>query len=162
MPNWKSASDYAFTTKLDDIGWTWEFLRRNKEYREDYASVKADQKSAQEKFLDSQSKFSLESDVLPNGWALGAKWWINGPVRDPERNDPPAFIAGFPWKPDLQETKASFALVLTQLRRKAKCRLMKYQRYSDRNSRPWYSTYESHFQSRLSAGAIHSCVSRQL
>src|SRR5689334_15892912 len=36
-PNWKVDADYAYTAQLDDQGWAWEFLRRNPEYREDWA-----------------------------------------------------------------------------------------------------------------------------
>lgn len=108
MPNWESASDYAFTAKLDAIGWTWEFLRRNAQYREDFAKVKATQELHKGEALDSDSKDPHESGDLPNGWTLGAKWWIKGPIRDPARNEPPIFITDFPWQPNLQQVKSFF------------------------------------------------------
>lgn len=104
MPNWKSAPDYAFTSNLDDAGWTWEFLRRNKEYAGDYAKAKAIQKSHQGTFLDHDSKAPNESAW----WALGAKWWINGPIRDPARNEHPIFVTGFPWQPNLQQIESFY------------------------------------------------------
>jgi len=110
MPNWESASDYAFTAKLDDIGWTWEFLRRNTQYREDFAKTKATQELHQGKVLDPESKVSHDPEHLPNGWALGAKWWINGPIRDPARNEPPIFITGLPWQPNLQQVENFFCV----------------------------------------------------
>jgi len=105
MPDWKSPADYAFTLNLDDSGWTWEFLRRNTEYRADYATVAKLQALNQMKVLGSESKVSSDSESLPVGWALGAKWWIDGPIRDPARNDPPLFVSGFPWQPNLQQVE---------------------------------------------------------
>ena len=35
--DWRIDSDYAFCQQLDLSGWAWQFLRRNPEYRQDYA-----------------------------------------------------------------------------------------------------------------------------
>ncbi len=111
MPNWESASDYAFTSNLDDVGWAWEFLRRNAEYREDYAKAKAIQELHQGKFLDLELKVSHESeDDLPDSWVVGARWWINGPIRDPALNEPPLFISGFPWQPNSKQVENFFCV----------------------------------------------------
>jgi hypothetical protein len=100
MPNWGIASEYAFASKLDDAGWTWEFLRRNAKYREDYAAAA---KTHGPHSSDS-SHLKLEgASETPNvrlWWDLGVKWWINGPIRDPSRNDAPLFFRGFPWQPN--------------------------------------------------------------
>jgi Family of unknown function (DUF6499) len=109
MPDWKSPADYAFTFNLDDSGWTWEFLRRNTEYRADYATVAKLQALNQMKVLGSESKVSSDSESLPVGWwALGAKWWINGPICNPVRNEPPNFIRGFPWQPNFKQVENFF------------------------------------------------------
>jgi hypothetical protein len=36
-PNWRDASSYAYTQALSSEGWAWEFLRRNPEYRAQFA-----------------------------------------------------------------------------------------------------------------------------
>ncbi len=35
--NWRNSDDYRYTEQLDAKQWTWEFLRRHPEYRQDYA-----------------------------------------------------------------------------------------------------------------------------
>ena len=35
--DWRREESYAFTANLDGTGWAWQFLRRNPEYRRDYA-----------------------------------------------------------------------------------------------------------------------------
>ena len=37
MPDWKVPDDYLFTCELTPELWAWQFLRRNPEYRKDYA-----------------------------------------------------------------------------------------------------------------------------
>ena len=37
MPDWRKAQDYSFCESLTREQWAWEFLRRNPEYRQDYA-----------------------------------------------------------------------------------------------------------------------------
>jgi len=39
MPDWRKAEDYAYTEGLTLHEWAWEFLRRNPEYRADWASL---------------------------------------------------------------------------------------------------------------------------
>ncbi len=36
-PDWQDAAAYKYTEKLDLAGWAWEFLRRNPEYKADWA-----------------------------------------------------------------------------------------------------------------------------
>ena len=36
MRYWRNPEDYSFTEKLDLAGWAWEFLRRNRTYREEF------------------------------------------------------------------------------------------------------------------------------
>lgn len=38
-PYWETAGDYAYTKSLDRVGWAWEFLRRNPEYRKDFEAL---------------------------------------------------------------------------------------------------------------------------
>jgi hypothetical protein len=38
----KKLEDYAYTTALDRPGWAWEFLRRNKQFKQDFRLSKAD------------------------------------------------------------------------------------------------------------------------
>ena len=40
-PDWRNENSYNYTAKLTRAGWAWEFLRRNPEFRNDYARVKA-------------------------------------------------------------------------------------------------------------------------
>lgn len=38
--DWKNESDYAYTAKLTDAGWAWEFIRRSESYRAAYQALK--------------------------------------------------------------------------------------------------------------------------
>jgi hypothetical protein len=41
MPDWRHAEDYAFTADLTRHQWAWEFLRRNPDYRRQWAAFAA-------------------------------------------------------------------------------------------------------------------------
>ena len=41
MPDWRHAEDYAFTADLTRHQWAWEFLRRNPDYRREWAAFAA-------------------------------------------------------------------------------------------------------------------------
>jgi hypothetical protein len=41
MPDWRKAAEYRFPRSLPNHRWAWEFLRRNPDYRKDWASVLA-------------------------------------------------------------------------------------------------------------------------
>lgn len=109
MPNWKSASEYAFTAKLVDVGWTWEFLRRNPTYRNDYSKAKESLGSASGVGPHLKLSVPPESSNVRLWWNLGLAWWIYGPIRDPARDDHPRFITGFPWQPNSVEAESFFA-----------------------------------------------------
>jgi Family of unknown function (DUF6499) len=41
LPNWRNAAEYDFPPGFPHIRWAWEFLRRNPEYRKDWATALA-------------------------------------------------------------------------------------------------------------------------
>jgi hypothetical protein len=98
MPNWKNKKDYAFAKALDDVHWTWEFLRRNPEYKKDFAAAQ----SGQVKKGPSWLHYPTGGDE-PIAWRLGRKWQIIGPIRDPLNNRPPVFVMQYPIDSDLEE-----------------------------------------------------------
>ena len=111
MLNWESASDYAFTAELDDVGWTWEFLRRHRTYRDEYSKAKESLGNASGAGPHLKLSVPPESSNVRLWWNLGLAWWIYGPIRDPARNDPPRFITGFPWQPNSVEAESFFAAI---------------------------------------------------
>jgi hypothetical protein len=50
MPDWHKASDYQFPEGFPDYRWTWEFLRRNREYRQEWADTLARMQSREGEF----------------------------------------------------------------------------------------------------------------
>lgn len=38
-PDWRSPSNYHYLENLDRAGLSWEFLRRNQEYRKDFVRI---------------------------------------------------------------------------------------------------------------------------
>jgi len=111
MPNWESASDYAFASKLDDAGWTWEFLRRNVEYRDDYAAAAKTRGPRLSASVHMKLGGASETQNVQLWWDLGVKWWIDGPIRDPSRNDAPLFFRGFPWQPNSKQIERFYQTV---------------------------------------------------
>jgi hypothetical protein len=103
MPDWQDASDYKFTSHLDDVGWTWEFMRRNPKYRQDYAAAAKTLKPKSQGFFLSHNAPSVDM-----WWPLGAKWWIKGPIRDPAGDVPPLYFRHFPLVPNSKELKSFF------------------------------------------------------
>jgi len=103
MPNWENASDYAFTSNLDDARWIWAFLRRNKKYQDDFAV--AEKTRGTNLATSTYLKIGVPSEPtnLLIWWSLGANWWIDGPIRDPLCDDPPLFFRGFPWQPNSKQ-----------------------------------------------------------
>ena len=103
MPDWKNSSAYAFTSHLNDVGWTWEFMRRNEKYRDDFAmAVKTLKPKSPGNWL------SHSAPPLDVWWTLGAQWWIRGPIRDPAGNNPPMYFRHFPLLPNSKDLKSFF------------------------------------------------------
>ncbi|QQG36702.1 MAG: hypothetical protein HYS17_02705 [Micavibrio aeruginosavorus] len=48
--DWKNPKDYGYLKSLPRKGWSWEFLRRNPEYREDYKKFTRHQRQIDKKF----------------------------------------------------------------------------------------------------------------
>ncbi len=106
MPDWKKPEDYEYPDDLDRCGWTWEFLRRNPEYRQEF-------EKSQKLHLPiyDPPKHKGESD---NAWMhrviredrdpkqlhpyvyYAIKWRMQPPIHDPENNQPPVFLSPFP------------------------------------------------------------------
>jgi len=40
-PDWRHEASYAYTRALPRRGWAWEFLRRNRDFRRDWADASA-------------------------------------------------------------------------------------------------------------------------
>ena len=57
--NWKDPEAYNFTEKLSFLGWTWEFLRRNEEYQQDWLYKMKKFFSGERLILNAGSKNSL-------------------------------------------------------------------------------------------------------
>lgn len=114
QPNWHCADGYLFTEELDNAGWTWELLRRNQEYVEDWqVAVQQQQKfirhQAGDKFNAHRNPYvmldpPLTSGEPPDHWLMkegveyhlplvgyGKKWQLNGHIHDPTNNSPPKF-----------------------------------------------------------------------
>ncbi len=80
--NWKVDADYKFMKNLDSYGWAWEFLRRNREYQQDWKKVlknyyqcytfriapdiEEDDFSIEPTIIDCRKKWHIASFVNPN------------------------------------------------------------------------------------------------
>ena len=74
--NQELLTDYAFLDELDYRGWAWELLRRNDDYRADYARLQT---------LDQPEPFESECE------SLSEKWHVR-PVQSPDSNEVPEFF----------------------------------------------------------------------
>jgi hypothetical protein len=69
-------AEYAFLDELDYPGWAWEFLRRNDEYRADYAHLQT---------LKRPEPFESEYE------SLSLKWHVR-PFQSPDSKEAPEFF----------------------------------------------------------------------
>ena len=69
-------AEYAFLDELDYPGWAWEFLRRNDEYRADYAHLQT---------LKRPEPFESEYE------SLSQKWHVR-PFQSPDSKEAPEFF----------------------------------------------------------------------
>jgi hypothetical protein len=115
MTNWKLASDYAFTQKLDRAGWVWEFLRRNPKYRLDFERATKEQAKLMKTYLAGGlpphvafSSASAADGRTPLA-AAAQVWWMESPIRDPSSDRAPHFLVPtFPTLPNWDEVKDYF------------------------------------------------------
>jgi len=61
-PDWKVEKDYDYTADFQRTEWAWEFLRRNPEYRKNFADIKA------KKISDQISSSLKSSDETEKAW----------------------------------------------------------------------------------------------
>jgi hypothetical protein len=115
MPDWKNPGDYEFTKKLgrDRRAWTWEFMRRNPEYRADYTKSLVTTPPVYEP--------PKKDDETDNGWRIriidaggeplklagsvwfALKWSMRPPLCDPNGKEKPRFDFAFPKQPSFEQ-----------------------------------------------------------
>jgi hypothetical protein len=71
LPDWRNPADYAYTEDFALHDWAWEFLRRNPEYRADWAALAEKRPSLPEEDFYAESrrigdKYGLAVAVDPN------------------------------------------------------------------------------------------------
>jgi len=98
MPNWKNAGDYDFAAKLDGGGWAWEFLRRNKGYRDAYLDLASTPKKSG-RFLS-----VAESEAAA---AARERWRLAQPLQDPAVDSPPLFESA-PYSPSILDSVSDY------------------------------------------------------
>jgi hypothetical protein len=111
MPNWKNRTEYEFDDRLDRARWAWEFMRRNSEYRADYAESKAAWKAIPRDghshiYRGESAERALAADELSR--KLGAKWGQRGPIWDPSSDQVPPWFGAFPIEPDADEVDSYY------------------------------------------------------
>lgn len=114
MPDWSDDGSYEYTSDLSAEGWAWEFLRRNRDYRDDYAecapsdllwqqeagrhkenSIFVPRRKDNETFKQWRTRVILEEDTPPHAYRparfYALHWPLAGLIRDPEDNEHPRF-----------------------------------------------------------------------
>lgn len=66
MRNWTNESDYSFTQSLNQQGWAWEFLRRNKGYQADWQAALKDYPITD--LLPDDPRFAIRDRVRSRKW----------------------------------------------------------------------------------------------
>jgi hypothetical protein len=115
MLDWTNAGAYPIAKDLDRNGWTWEFMRRNPDYRADFAGLK----TAKSHYDPSKKDGENEQDWIRRVMASGGepvrmtpneqfvrKWRVIQ-IRDPNSAGPPDFDV-FPIRPVFDEIKKYF------------------------------------------------------
>lgn len=77
MANWLNPDDYPFSSKRTSLReWAWEFLRRNPEYRQDYANFIARVSDLEKKFgQDWKQQDSARENIPPKKPGESCKAW---------------------------------------------------------------------------------------
>jgi len=104
MHNWSDEAHYRKTRTRAQ--WTWEFMRRNHTYRQDYASFDETRKAVPRKgfvyFIQKK-----EHDFFDQGRALCATWGQRDWIANPAREEAPAFVPP-PFEPTDEDLGAYF------------------------------------------------------
>lgn len=109
-PDWRDASEYAFTSELGGAQWAWEFLRRNVDYRRewqafwstwqeleaaygrppdrDFCAWKRDPRAWVRVSEETGGECLVDVDKVLIECAFGAKWGFHKFPPDPADNDP--------------------------------------------------------------------------
>ena len=109
-PDWRHATDYEFTESLDRAGWCWEFLRRNSNYRSDYAAMLdsfSDMHKSSSFLRSSQDVVERGPAILTAEEALGEKWGMSRAV-DPVGDSHPEFRLLYPKELDWDSVQAYY------------------------------------------------------
>jgi len=71
MPDWRHAEDYAFTADLTRDQWAWEFLRRNPDYRREWAAFSAT-------WQDLEAAYGSPPNRDFPAWRQDPRAWVRG------------------------------------------------------------------------------------
>jgi hypothetical protein len=102
MPDWRNGAEYRFPPDFPAYRWAWEFLRRNPEYRNDWATALVRFLASPEDFgLDTPDPAAFDGGWNPDpkhpnfylGFAEKEKWGV-GDLVNPEIDDP--YFLAFP------------------------------------------------------------------
>jgi hypothetical protein len=105
MPDWKQGSDYKFTQDLERDGWAWEFVRRNHEYRADYAQSLGGGVTYEPPKAYGESDDAWRARITLDGGhprkmilsvALAHKWRMIPPIQNPNGSQKPRFDVQYP------------------------------------------------------------------
>ncbi len=117
-PNWKQLDDYAFTDSLTPEGWCWEFMRRNPEYRRDYADAQSDfspiynppmlEGESLSAYLTRISKDGVEPVRIRRMTFYANKWHMTPNLSDPYGDDLPIFQLPYPLFADWEDIGGLF------------------------------------------------------
>lgn len=104
--NWVDKADYKFTESLSQQGWTWEFLRRNPDYRKEFADANTSKSPifVPPKYDDETEQEWGNRVIVAGGvpeklarTVFGARRWrMKPPMHDPQSNDCPQFLKPYP------------------------------------------------------------------
>lgn len=99
MPDWRKASQYSFPDDFPRPRWAWEFLRRNLEYRKDWADALVREAEAWDSPDVSDIRIIVESagdapedDRRTAVSKFATKWLLQASLFDPNLDHPPGPI----------------------------------------------------------------------
>ncbi len=110
MPDWRQESQYAFTERLSREQWAWEFLRRNPDYRREWAAFRSTWLELEAAYGRAPNRDFCQWKLDPRAWvaaeacpegdcridgdkvliecAMGARWGFYKYPPDPADDDP--------------------------------------------------------------------------
>ena len=112
MAHWKNPTDYEFPDGSTPARWAWEFMRRNPDYRADYAEAAKKLAQCPGNWLHGHGHKGKPAirmmEALELSRERGFAWGQRDEIADPAQDSVPPFLTVFPIAPNAEQVDLFF------------------------------------------------------